>query len=289
MKSSVLCCIFSSIFLVDFVYSAVTLSAVRQDGLPIVTFTVGKRIVISCNDTSGNKKADVEIEWKKDGVLVEDVASLKDRYRISRKGTVYKLEISDAKEEDIGLYSCALDEDKDSPEVEIQVFTKPSVKLPTNINTVELEVLKIHCIVLGKPYSNLSWFYSNETLNETNVLDIQDDRITFEKDTEKGIENAVLVKSDIQMYDRGVYTCVGQPPYGHKIINDTCMIRVKDKYAALWPFLGIVAEVFVLCAIILIYEKKRNKTELEESDTDQSPDQKNTPDHNKDSNLRHRQ
>ena len=45
------------------------------------------------------------------------------------------------------------------------------------------------------------------------------------------------------------------------------------KYAALWPFLGICAEVFVLCAIILIYEKRRNKTDLDESDTDQSPDQ----------------
>jgi len=43
--------------------------------------------------------------------------------------------------------------------------------------------------------------------------------------------------------------------------------------AALWPFLGIVAEVVVLCTIILIYEKKRNKTELDESDTDQSPEQ----------------
>ena len=47
---------------------------------------------------------------------------------------------------------------------------------------------------------------------------------------------------------------------------------VTDKLAALWPFLGICAEVFVLCAIILIYEKKRNKTELEESDTDNSPE-----------------
>lgn len=46
-----------------------------------------------------------------------------------------------------------------------------------------------------------------------------------------------------------------------------------DKYAALWPFLGICAEVIILCAVIIIYEKKRNKTELEESDTDQSPDQ----------------
>lgn len=67
------------------------------------------------------------------------------------------------------------------------------------------------------------------------------------------------------------------------------MIRIKDKYAALWPFLGICAEVIILCAIIIIYEKKRNKTELEESDTDQSPDQKNTPDNGKDANLRHRQ
>lgn len=45
------------------------------------------------------------------------------------------------------------------------------------------------------------------------------------------------------------------------------------KLAALWPFLGICAEVFVLCAIILIYEKKRNKQEMEDSDTDQSPEQ----------------
>lgn len=47
----------------------------------------------------------------------------------------------------------------------------------------------------------------------------------------------------------------------------------SDKLAALWPFLGICAEVVILCAIILIYEKKRNKQELDESDTDQSPDQ----------------
>lgn len=46
----------------------------------------------------------------------------------------------------------------------------------------------------------------------------------------------------------------------------------SGKYAALWPFIGICAEVIVLCAIILIYEKKRDKTEMEESDTDQGPE-----------------
>lgn len=45
-----------------------------------------------------------------------------------------------------------------------------------------------------------------------------------------------------------------------------------DKMAALWPFLGICAEVVILCLIIFIYEKKRNKAEFEESDTDQGPE-----------------
>lgn len=48
---------------------------------------------------------------------------------------------------------------------------------------------------------------------------------------------------------------------------------LTGKLAALWPFLGICAEVFVLCAIILVYEKRRNKAEMDESDTDQSPEQ----------------
>jgi len=45
-------------------------------------------------------------------------------------------------------------------------------------------------------------------------------------------------------------------------------VRSVDKLAALWPFLGIVGEVVILCAIIFIYEKRRNKPDFEESETD---------------------
>lgn len=74
---------------------------------------------------------------------------------------------------------------------------------------------------------------------------------------------------------RGFLTCVGwnEVTSDEDRARSEGFVRVKDKLAALWPFLGICAEVFVLCAIILIYEKRRNKTDLDESDTDQSPDQ----------------
>lgn len=75
-----------------------------------------------------------------------------------------------------------------------------------------------------------------------------------------------FLKLDLQLN-----TCVSS--YEKLLQFHNCCYFFLDKYAPLWPFLGICAEVFILCAIIFIYEKKRNKSELEESDTDQSPDQ----------------
>lgn len=76
---------------------------------------------------------------------------------------------------------------------------------------------------------------------------------------------------------KNIFTFGSRVIFTTEIIHRKCRfirtICILGKLAALWPFLGICAEVFVLCAIILIYEKRRNKAELEESDTDQSPEQ----------------
>lgn len=125
--------------------------------------------------------------------------------------------------------------------------------------------------------------YSNSTGN-----------VVLKEDPERRIPNAILIIENVNMTNRGNYTCRGYSAILNKTVEDHTLVRIKgnqlnlvicvhfificmhalvDKYAALWPFLGICLEVFVLCAIILIYEKKRNKSELEESDTDQSPDQ----------------
>lgn len=42
------------------------------------------------------------------------------------------------------------------------------------------------------------------------------------------------------------------------------MFLFVDKLAALWPFLGICAEVIILCTIIFIYEKMRAKKMAQE-------------------------
>ena len=46
-------------------------------------------------------------------------------------------------------------------------------------------------------------------------------------------------------------------------VNKYCCCTA-DKLAALWPFLGICAEVVILCTIIFIYEKRRAKKMEEE-------------------------
>lgn len=77
-------------------------------------------------------------------------------------------------------------------------------------------------------------------------------------------KKSILSMEDVKFSDRAQYIC--EAANGDIKANNTVTVRVKDKLAALWPFLGIVAEVIVLCTIICIYEKRRGKPEFEDSD-----------------------
>lgn len=116
----------------------------------------------------------------------------------------------------------------------------------------------------------------------------------------KNVTNAILVLNSVSMKNRGNFYCSGKNAVVYSAVSSgPAYVRIKgnntkyliiiyiimfnqkfitffyiyiDKMAALWPFLGICAEVIILCLIIFIYEKKRNKAEFEESDTDQGPE-----------------
>ena len=144
---------------------------------------------------------------------------------------------------------------------------KALVLLPESVNVVEGEKLHLSCA--GKLESGVKIVWTFKDRNYTT----SEGRVKLSKDDEKKISNAILTVENIQLDDRGYVYCRASYNSSEDIpAEDRTLVRVKDKLAALWPFLGICAEVLILCIIILIYEKKRNKSELEESDTDQSPD-----------------
>lgn len=245
-------------------------------------YDIRHQFQIACNVTTTDSS--YEVVWKKDNVSVKLVPGLKDRTTLKKDGNKHILNIEKPEASDSGSYLCVYEVGGvEKTSVNLTLSAKPAVKISSNTNVVENEKLLITCTVLGNPTPIVTWQVGNRTLNES------DDRVKFNTDDDTKVPNTILIIEDAKLSDRDHYTCYAKSPLSDKVVSSgTSYVRVKDKLAALWPFLGICAEVFVLCAIILVYEKKRNKTELEESDTDQSPDQKNTPDHGKDSDVRHR-
>ncbi|KAK5647389.1 hypothetical protein RI129_002281 [Pyrocoelia pectoralis] len=280
----------SSIFLNLLIFANIVSSTVNitpkynDPNTNTTKYEIKEALQLSCNvtteDLDDNSK--LTVKWEKDGKPVTEIESVNKRVSLSHSedNVVYKLQLNSADENDAGNYSCIA--------LVNNIEVNRAFIVVENISVIEGEKLKVVCLVLGNPPPIITWEYSKYKYGKQ--YNKSEGRVALEADPEKNIPDSVFTLKDVTKEDQAPLKCIGHSKSTNERSEPSvAMVRVKDKYAALWPFLGICAEVLVLCTIILVYEKKRNKTELEESDTDQSPEQKNTPDHGKDSNLRHRQ
>lgn len=107
---------------------------------------------------------------KKDGINIDDIQSLKQRYDVTMDNAIATYSVAHAKESDAGKYECLffkLDKatgNKVLPSAAGATFqvVKGSelvaIKVPKNINVVEGEPLKIECLTKGT-VQHLEWKY----------------------------------------------------------------------------------------------------------------------------------
>lgn len=132
----------------------------------------------------------------------------------------------------------------------------------TSVNLVEGEVLRLLCRSKSNDSANVRWQMQPEDMSDDPEEVTSDPSFNVYQNastSDSGTSAAHLNIRSVVYTDRAFYIC--RVDNGIAASDLRVLVRVKDKLAALWPFLIIVAEVLVLCTVIFIYEKRRSKTD----------------------------
>ncbi|XP_028015117.1 basigin isoform X2 [Eptesicus fuscus] len=186
--------------------------------------------------------------------------------------------------ESAGQYLCTFLSEPTGRSTSVNVKGPPKIKaVKKSEHATEGETVVLACKSESfPPVTDWLWYKINDDGVQVFTNASQSKLVvSSETKTELHIQNLDLEA------DPGKYACNGTNTEG----TDQAIItlRVRNRLAALWPFLGIVAEVLVLVTIIFIYEKRRKPDEvLDDEDTGSAPLKSSGHMNDKDKNVRQR-